>query len=155
MGELGLLGVTLPEEYGGVGASYVSYGLVAREVEADNARFLAEEEAAARRAAQIKKNRYAYARTSSPFYRYAVALHTHIHARAYIHSLHTTRTTNTKLIGVNAWSLSLKSRTHAPRSHRFDEDDEDEWGGRGCGGKRFDDDFGGGAFGGFGPHFVS
>ena len=34
MGELGLLGVTLPEEYGGVGASYVSYGLVAREVEA-------------------------------------------------------------------------------------------------------------------------
>ncbi|HMN70693.1 MAG TPA: acyl-CoA dehydrogenase [Rhodoblastus sp.] len=34
MGELGLLGVTIPEEYGGVGASYVSYGLVAREVEA-------------------------------------------------------------------------------------------------------------------------
>ncbi|MDB5594090.1 MAG: acyl-CoA dehydrogenase [Hyphomicrobiales bacterium] len=33
MGELGLLGVTLPEEYGGAGASYVSYGLVAREVE--------------------------------------------------------------------------------------------------------------------------
>ncbi|ORE96115.1 acyl-CoA dehydrogenase domain-containing protein [Stappia sp. 22II-S9-Z10] len=33
MGELGLLGVTVPEEYGGVGASYVSYGLVAREVE--------------------------------------------------------------------------------------------------------------------------
>jgi glutaryl-CoA dehydrogenase len=33
MGELGLLGVTLPEQYGGVGASYVSYGLVAREVE--------------------------------------------------------------------------------------------------------------------------
>jgi glutaryl-CoA dehydrogenase len=33
MGELGLLGVTMPEEYGGVGASYVSYGLVAREVE--------------------------------------------------------------------------------------------------------------------------
>ena len=33
MGETGLLGVTLPEEYGGVGASYVSYGLVAREVE--------------------------------------------------------------------------------------------------------------------------
>lgn len=33
MGELGLLGVTLPEEYGGVGASYVSYGLVAREIE--------------------------------------------------------------------------------------------------------------------------
>jgi len=33
MGELGLLGVTVPEEYGGVGASYVSYGLIAREVE--------------------------------------------------------------------------------------------------------------------------
>lgn len=33
MGENGLLGVTVPEQYGGVGASYVSYGLVAREVE--------------------------------------------------------------------------------------------------------------------------
>ena len=33
MGELGLLGVTIPEEYGCAGASYVSYGLVAREVE--------------------------------------------------------------------------------------------------------------------------
>ena len=33
MGELGLLGVTIPEEFGGVGAGYVSYGLVAREVE--------------------------------------------------------------------------------------------------------------------------
>lgn len=33
MGELGLLGSTLPEENGGVGAGYVSYGLVAREVE--------------------------------------------------------------------------------------------------------------------------
>jgi glutaryl-CoA dehydrogenase len=33
MGELGLLGATLPEQYGGVGANYVSYGLVAREVE--------------------------------------------------------------------------------------------------------------------------
>ena len=33
MGELGLLGATIPEEYGGVGANYVSYGLVAREVE--------------------------------------------------------------------------------------------------------------------------
>lgn len=33
MGELGLLGVTLPETYGCVGANYVSYGLVAREVE--------------------------------------------------------------------------------------------------------------------------
>ena len=33
MGEMGLLGLTVPEEYGGAGASYVSYGLVAREVE--------------------------------------------------------------------------------------------------------------------------
>lgn len=33
MGEMGLLGVTVPEEYGGIGASYVSYGLVAREIE--------------------------------------------------------------------------------------------------------------------------
>ncbi len=33
MGEMGLLGSTIPEEYGGVGANYVSYGLVAREVE--------------------------------------------------------------------------------------------------------------------------
>ncbi|WP_375391273.1 acyl-CoA dehydrogenase [uncultured Sphingomonas sp.] len=33
MGELGLLGPTVPEEYGGVGAGYVAYGLVAREVE--------------------------------------------------------------------------------------------------------------------------
>jgi glutaryl-CoA dehydrogenase len=33
MGEMGLLGITLPEEYGGLGAGYVSYGLVAREVE--------------------------------------------------------------------------------------------------------------------------
>ncbi|WP_246333573.1 acyl-CoA dehydrogenase [Aureimonas mangrovi] len=33
MGELGLLGVTLPEEYGCAGASYVSYGLAARAVE--------------------------------------------------------------------------------------------------------------------------
>ncbi|MCH2094886.1 MAG: acyl-CoA dehydrogenase, partial [Rhodobacteraceae bacterium] len=33
MGALGLLGATLPEAYGCVGANYVSYGLVAREVE--------------------------------------------------------------------------------------------------------------------------
>ncbi|WP_206513556.1 acyl-CoA dehydrogenase [Pelagibacterium lentulum] len=33
MGAAGLLGVTIPESYGGLGASYVSYGLVAREVE--------------------------------------------------------------------------------------------------------------------------
>jgi glutaryl-CoA dehydrogenase len=33
MGELGLLGITLPEAYGGAALNYVSYGLVAREVE--------------------------------------------------------------------------------------------------------------------------
>ncbi len=33
MGAMGLLGITVPEEYGGLGASYVAYGLVAREVE--------------------------------------------------------------------------------------------------------------------------
>ncbi|MGV3652200.1 MAG: acyl-CoA dehydrogenase, partial [Devosia sp.] len=33
MGAMGLLGVTVPEAYGGVGAGYVAYGLVAREVE--------------------------------------------------------------------------------------------------------------------------
>jgi glutaryl-CoA dehydrogenase len=33
MGASGLLGVTIPDEYGGVGAGYVVYGLVAREVE--------------------------------------------------------------------------------------------------------------------------
>ena len=33
MGQAGMLGVTIPEEYGGVGASYVAYGLVAREIE--------------------------------------------------------------------------------------------------------------------------
>ncbi|MHA7972013.1 acyl-CoA dehydrogenase [Rhizobium terricola] len=33
MGQAGLLGVTLPEKYGAAGAGYVSYGLVAREVE--------------------------------------------------------------------------------------------------------------------------
>ncbi|MAZ00525.1 MAG: acyl-CoA dehydrogenase [Micavibrio sp.] len=33
MGALGLLGATIPEEYGGVGTNYVSYGLIAREVE--------------------------------------------------------------------------------------------------------------------------
>ncbi|WP_380058534.1 acyl-CoA dehydrogenase [Falsihalocynthiibacter sp. SS001] len=33
MGESGLLGVTIPEDLGGLGAGYVSYGLVAREVE--------------------------------------------------------------------------------------------------------------------------
>ncbi len=33
LGELGFLGSTIPEEYGGAGANYVSYGLVARQVE--------------------------------------------------------------------------------------------------------------------------
>jgi len=33
MGEMGLLGATIPEQYGGLGAGYVSYGLIAREVE--------------------------------------------------------------------------------------------------------------------------
>lgn len=33
MGEAGLLGVTIPEQFGGAGASYVAYGLVAREIE--------------------------------------------------------------------------------------------------------------------------
>jgi glutaryl-CoA dehydrogenase len=33
MGQMGLLGLTIPETYGGLGASYVAYGLVAREVE--------------------------------------------------------------------------------------------------------------------------
>lgn len=33
MGEMGLLGTTIPEQYGGLGASYTSYGLVAREIE--------------------------------------------------------------------------------------------------------------------------
>ncbi len=33
MGQAGLLGVTIPESFGGIGAGYVTYGLVAREVE--------------------------------------------------------------------------------------------------------------------------
>lgn len=33
MGEAGLLGATVPEAYGGLGASYTAYGLIAREVE--------------------------------------------------------------------------------------------------------------------------
>ena len=33
MGEMGLLGISIPEAYGGLGGSYVSYGLVAREIE--------------------------------------------------------------------------------------------------------------------------
>ncbi len=33
MGELGLLGATIPPEYGGAGLNYVSYGLIAREIE--------------------------------------------------------------------------------------------------------------------------
>jgi glutaryl-CoA dehydrogenase len=33
MGEAGLLGITIPEDYGGLGAGHVTYGLVAREIE--------------------------------------------------------------------------------------------------------------------------
>lgn len=33
MGQQGLLGATIPETYGGAGASYVAYGLIAREIE--------------------------------------------------------------------------------------------------------------------------
>ena len=33
MGEAGLLGLTIPEQYGGLGAGYVTYGVVAREIE--------------------------------------------------------------------------------------------------------------------------
>ena len=33
MGELGVLGSTMPEQYGGTGPAYVGYGLIAREVE--------------------------------------------------------------------------------------------------------------------------
>ena len=33
MGAAGLLGLTVPEQYGGLGAGYVTYGLVAREIE--------------------------------------------------------------------------------------------------------------------------
>ena len=33
MGAMGLLGATIPEDYGGLGAGYVTYGLIAREVE--------------------------------------------------------------------------------------------------------------------------
>src|SRR5437016_14609441 len=33
MGELGLLGPTIPEDYGGAGLGYVAYGLITREIE--------------------------------------------------------------------------------------------------------------------------
>jgi glutaryl-CoA dehydrogenase len=33
MGDAGLLGTTIPEEFGGLGANYVTYGLIAREIE--------------------------------------------------------------------------------------------------------------------------
>ena len=33
MGDMGLLGITIPEIYGGAGLGYVAYGLAAREVE--------------------------------------------------------------------------------------------------------------------------
>ena len=35
MGEMGLLGATLPPQYGGAGLNYVSYGLIARAIEAE------------------------------------------------------------------------------------------------------------------------
>ena len=35
MGQQGLLGPTIPEEYGGAGLGYVAYGLIAREMERD------------------------------------------------------------------------------------------------------------------------
>jgi glutaryl-CoA dehydrogenase len=39
MGVLGLLGSTIPEEYGGAGLGYVSYGLIARELERVDSRY--------------------------------------------------------------------------------------------------------------------
>ncbi|HXW29812.1 MAG TPA: acyl-CoA dehydrogenase family protein, partial [Xanthobacteraceae bacterium] len=33
MGALGMLGATIPQEYGGAGLNYVCYGLIAREIE--------------------------------------------------------------------------------------------------------------------------
>src|SRR3974390_1037465 len=39
MGALGLLGSTIPEEYGGAGLGYVAYGLIAREIEAVDSRY--------------------------------------------------------------------------------------------------------------------
>ena len=36
MGELGLIGATIPPEYGGAGLNYVSYGLVARDMHGGN-----------------------------------------------------------------------------------------------------------------------
>ena len=39
MGELGMLGATIPAEYGGAGLNYVSYGLIAREIERDDSGF--------------------------------------------------------------------------------------------------------------------
>ena len=39
MGQLGLLGATIPSEYGGAGLNYVSYGLIAHEVESVDSGF--------------------------------------------------------------------------------------------------------------------
>src|SRR5271156_6959712 len=39
MGALGLLGSTIPEEYGGAGLGYVAYGLIAREIERVDSRY--------------------------------------------------------------------------------------------------------------------
>ena len=41
MGELGLLGPTIPEAYGGAGLNYVCYGLVARELQQSGGRYAA------------------------------------------------------------------------------------------------------------------
>ena len=38
MGGIGLLGATIPEAFGGAGLNYVSYGLIAREIERVDAR---------------------------------------------------------------------------------------------------------------------
>ena len=59
MGELGLLGVTLPEQYGCAGASYVAYGLVAGEIERVDSgyRSMTSEQAQARLSGQNRSQR--------------------------------------------------------------------------------------------------
>ena len=49
MGSLGLIGITLPEDYGCANASYVAYGLVAREIERVDMRLSLDELACSRR----------------------------------------------------------------------------------------------------------
>ena len=48
MGAMGFLGATLPEEEGGAGLSYVSYGLIAREVERIDSGYRSHDERAER-----------------------------------------------------------------------------------------------------------